>query len=449
MKRGAKLLLGISLVAGLLLVATIVVAYPSGPPPAVTGGFGEGTCNQAGCHNAYALNAGRDLGLGDLILSGLPEQYQPGMTYPIKVMHTHMQGRQAWGFQLAVRAAATGAQAGELKPIDVNTQVLVEKGVQYIEHTMAGTSYNVFDFNWVAPATSMGAVVMHATGNAANGDGVPTSDYIYTSSARTSSEAAPSPLQISSGGVVGAGLSNPLVRQISPNGIISIFGQNFAAPGSAKGVGGTDLVDGKLPAAFAGLCVQVGRDKARFFFVSERQLNVQVPTTADRGTVSIRVLQNCGQANEVQSNAESVTMQAQSPEFFFFKQNPDGKNPIAALNAVTFSLTGAPNLIAGVTFVPAKPNDILTLFSTGFGATNPLVQDGELPRGAASTVVPVTVTVGGLAAEVLYAGVAPGFAGLYQVNIRVPSASPDGDLAVTASIAGLSTPAGAYVTVRK
>ncbi|MBI4459461.1 MAG: hypothetical protein HY648_05320, partial [Acidobacteria bacterium] len=169
----------------------------------------------------------------------------------------------------------------------------------------------------------------------------------------------------------------------------------------------------------------------------------------DMGTTSIRVIQNCGKSNEVQSNAETVTIQAMSPEFFFFKQNPDGKNPIAALDAITGGRIGAPNLIPNVTFTPAKPDEIVTLYLTGCGLTNPPFPAGVLAGGAAPTMDPVFMTIGGINAEVLYAGVAPGFAGLYQINVKIPSAAPDGDLPVTSRSGGFSTPAGAFITVKK
>jgi hypothetical protein len=186
MKQGRILLLSIVLVIALSIGATSSRSYPAGPPPGVTGGFGEPTCDQAGCHNSFALNAGRAAGLGDLILSGVPKQYQPGMTYPIKVTHTQTEGRKAWGFQLAARVKETGAQAGDLKPIDGDTQVLVEKGIQYIEHTLEGTNSNTFEFKWVAPSSSTGEVVINAAGNAANGDDTPGGDYIYSTSATIS-----------------------------------------------------------------------------------------------------------------------------------------------------------------------------------------------------------------------------------------------------------------------
>ena len=58
-----------------------------------------------------------------------------------------------------------------------------EKGIQYIEHTRDGIDFNVFDFTWVAPSSSVGEVIMHAAGNAADGDLTPEGDYIYTTSA--------------------------------------------------------------------------------------------------------------------------------------------------------------------------------------------------------------------------------------------------------------------------
>lgn len=140
------------------------------------------TCHQSGCHLSFELNAGKANGLGDLVISGLPKQYEPGKTYPIKLAVTHVQDRRYWGFQLAARVKETGAQAGELKAIDDSTQVLDEKGIQYIEHTLKGIASNTFNFNWVAPNSPAGEVIMHAAGNAADGDDTPEGDYIYSAS---------------------------------------------------------------------------------------------------------------------------------------------------------------------------------------------------------------------------------------------------------------------------
>jgi PAS domain S-box-containing protein len=72
---------------------------------------------------------------------------------------------------------------------------------------------------------------------------------------------------------------------------------------------------------------------------------------------------------------------------------------------------------------PATAGDALVIYCAGLGAVNPAVPDGTAAPSSplANTVNPVTVTVGGQSAQVFYSGLAPGFVGLYQVNVIVPS----------------------------
>ncbi len=165
------------------LLAVVIRAYPTGPDPAVTGGFGEATCAGAGCHSTYELNEGRKAMLGDIALEGLPARYEAGRTYPLKLVNSHRGDRKHWGFQLAARVKASGAQAGDLKIVDGTTQILTEKGIQYIEHTEKGIPSNTFQFTWTAPAAPVGEIIFHAAGNAADGDYGPEGDYIYSTSA--------------------------------------------------------------------------------------------------------------------------------------------------------------------------------------------------------------------------------------------------------------------------
>ena len=267
----------------------------------------------------------------------------------------------------------------------------------------------------------------------------------------TATEAPPPAPRINSGGVVGAGLSFPPVRSISPNSIISIFGENFAPLGTMRLVGSADLVNGRLPTRFGDVCVQIGSQLAAIFHVFPGQVNVQAPNVPP-GNAQVQVIAGCQSANEVRSNIQTVNVQAATPEFFYFLRNADGRNPIAATNAVTGAFIGASGLIAGADFVPAKPGDILTLYATGLGVTNPAFATGELPGGIGSTVGLVTVNLGGAnvaAGNVLYAGVAPFLAGVYQVNLRVPDAAPDGDLQVVLRVGGIPTPPGAFLTVKR
>ncbi len=270
-----------------------------------------------------------------------------------------------------------------------------------------------------------------------------------TFSLTTAAAVSPTAPVISAGGVVSAGLSLPAVTALSPNAIVSIFGQNFAPAGTARLVGTADLVNGKLPTTLAGVCVQIGGVAAPILAVFPTQLNVQVPQVP-AGAASVQVTTQCGTATQQMSTAITVTAQAAAPEFFYFTHNADGTAPIAALDAISGAYIGAAGLLPGTTFTPATPGEYLTLFATGFGTTNPPFNAGDLPTGAAPVTAPVTVTIGGTAlpaSAILYAG-ATADAGLYQLNVQVPAGIPSGNQPVVITIGGVPSPASAYITVQ-
>jgi uncharacterized protein (TIGR03437 family) len=258
--------------------------------------------------------------------------------------------------------------------------------------------------------------------------------------------------RIKSGGVVGAGLSVPAVQHLAPNGLYTIFGENFAQPGGGWEVGPADLVNGQVPIRFQGVCVQVGIDLAPVIHVFPGQVTFQAPNLNVSGAVGVQVILNCREKGEVKSNVENVEMRVASPEFFFFVKNTDGRNPVAAVNAVTGAYAGPPGLIAEGNFVPAKPGDYVTIFGSGFGATNPLFFAGDLADRAAPVTALVSITLGGrpvAASDILYVGATPGYAGLYQVNIRIPADAADGNLPLVISVSGVPSPGGAYLTVKR
>jgi hypothetical protein len=133
------------------------------------------------CHNSYELNAGREEQLGELKVTGLPPRYEAGRSYAVKVELTHVEDRNLWGFQLSTRTAG-GRQAGSLKPVDSHTQLVTQDGLEYVEHTMDGTEFNVFELTWVAPDAGAGEVLVGVAGNAADGDTSEHGDFIYATS---------------------------------------------------------------------------------------------------------------------------------------------------------------------------------------------------------------------------------------------------------------------------
>jgi uncharacterized protein (TIGR03437 family) len=116
---------------------------------------------------------------------------------------------------------------------------------------------------------------------------------------------------------------------------------------------------------------------------------------------------------------------------------------IAATHANN-SLIGPPTLIANVT-TPATPGETIVLYANGFGMTNPAVANGQI----ISTPVPLqslpTVMFNNTPATVVYGGQSA--SGLYQLNVKVPTGLPDGDATVTAQTGGVTSPAGALITI--
>lgn len=169
-----------------------VQAFSSGPQPGLTGAAGEQTC--VSCHSGSGAPA-----TGTFTIE-VPDSYQPGVTYELRVRHTSSDPtRKRWGFQLT---ALTGdnQRAGDLQVEEDNTQILNDAGPggnrQYIEHNLQGTFNGrtggaVWSFFWQAPATNVGPVTFYAAGNQANGDSENTGDDIFTARAVSQPPANP------------------------------------------------------------------------------------------------------------------------------------------------------------------------------------------------------------------------------------------------------------------
>lgn len=180
-------------VAVLALATGMVWANSGGPIDGVTGAPAENTCAQSLCHNSFALNSGN----GGLSIVA-PTNYSGGDTLDLSVS-LNDPGQQRWGFELTVLNSSNQPVGNLLVTEATRTQKTVGAGGrQYSKHTFTGTDFGVTDvapgwtMRWVAPATGVGPVTFYAAGNAANGNGATTGDFIYT----TSATVAESPLGV-------------------------------------------------------------------------------------------------------------------------------------------------------------------------------------------------------------------------------------------------------------
>ena len=185
------------------------------------------------------------------------------------------------------------------------------------------------------------------------------------------------PSRISAGGIALA-TGTPVVRRISPNALISVFGQSFAPPGTLATIPTLNPA-GRVAANLAATCLEIAGERVPLFAVFPHQINAQAPRGLTPGTARLDVIRGCGTPGERRSRKESVAVAPASPAFFNFASNPDGRNPVVALHGGGPALVGPPGAVAGAALTPAAPGEIVTLFGTGFGPTEPALEAGRIP----------------------------------------------------------------------
>lgn len=441
----------------LLVTPLLLLANANGLPVARTGAFGEPGCDGLGCHRNEPLPPGG----GRLVVDVGP--YVPGQTQRVQVRIFDTNAR-VYGFQMAARERRNPQQqAGTFQAIPDDNNVRVRcangsaapcsAGLEYVTHTSARPQEFTFAASWTAPASDVGEVVFTVAAVGADGDRGTNGDRSYTTT--VSSLYAPSNApSLREGGVVSAASFQAPGGSIGQGALVSLFGDKLAPPGFSREVTRDDLsTDGRLPTEI----YRIGADflipnadalPGYILFVSERQMNLQVPAlpAGFSGRLDVQPVFNRGRgANEVRGNRVGVTVLPAVPALFTFS---DGRSVAAVHSAVP---AGAPVGRAGLfpNSRPARVGDVILVFGTGFGLTAPRVEPGTLAAGAASLTATVSARIGGLAlasADILYAGAAPGFAGLQQFNLRVPAGLGSGDLPIVLTVGGLETQAG--VTLR-
>jgi uncharacterized protein (TIGR03437 family) len=199
------------------------------------------------------------------------------------------------------------------------------------------------------------------------------------------------------------------------------------------------FVDGSYPTSSNGVSVTIGGLPAFLYYLSPGQLNVVSPDNLPAGNAQVIVTNN-----GVASAAATVPVSPFAPAFFTWP------GEYAVATDQNFQLRVKAGEFSGLTTKPAAPGDVLILWGTGFGPSNPPVPAGhEIPSDQTYNVAnAVQVTIGGMQAQVYGAAYAPGFAALVQVAVQVPNLS-DGDYPVIAEVGGASSPSSTLITIKK
>jgi len=192
---------------------------------------------------------------------------------------------------------------------------------------------------------------------------------------------------------------------VSPGMLLSVFGTNLAkstGPNTAS----------PLPYSLAGVSATVNGLAAPIVYVSPGMLNIQVPYAAGAGPAVLGVNNNGQIAG------------------FAFQISPSSTGIFADAHG---NVVPVPSVNAG---------SALALYVTGTGDVSPAIKTAYSPAaGSTATVplLPLSVTVGGVPAFLEFVGITPGLIGVTQVNILVPSSTPQGNQPVVVTVGGVAS----------
>jgi uncharacterized protein (TIGR03437 family) len=217
-------------------------------------------------------------------------------------------------------------------------------------------------------------------------------------------------------GIVNAASYQPITAPLSPGELLTIFGSGLSS-GTVTTQGGQ-----AFPTTLNKVSATINSIPCPIYYVSPTQMSIVVPYAIASNTTGYANVQvtNNGVASNIVQMYHSDSMPGS------FSQNANGLGYAAALHALTGQLITTSN--------PAVPGEYVSLYLTGLGTVTPNVTDGAL--GPVSPLSTADLNTAGnlsvnfndytngnteISGTILYAGLAPGLAGLYQINVQVPS----------------------------
>lgn len=203
-------------------------------------------------------------------------------------------------------------------------------------------------------------------------------------------------------GIVNA--SNYTYGPFAPNSVLSIFGTNLSW--NTYSAASSDIGASGLPVSLAGVSVYVDNWPAPLYYVSPTQINFLIPGNEIAGNVTV-----CVTREGVSGPLATIALVNAAPALFDL-----GNGFAIATHANGSLLTDAS---------PAQTNEIVVVYATGLGPTNPNPAPGQIPLTAAilQYANTLSVSLGGTVLQpifIKYAGLTPESVGLYQINLQIP-----------------------------
>jgi uncharacterized protein (TIGR03437 family) len=195
---------------------------------------------------------------------------------------------------------------------------------------------------------------------------------------------------------------------LAPNTIATVYGAYLSWTTHAVTAG--DLDGGTLPTALEGVSVYVNGILSNLFFVSPGQINFLIPYDIVAASATVYVARQ-----GIAGPPVTIQLAEASPGFFSWNGN------FALAEHADGSLISSSS--------PAQPSEVIVLYAAGLGRTSPDVPSGHIASTATTILYAseLQILLNGdpcPSSSIYYAGLAPGFAGLYQINLLLPEVLP-------------------------
>jgi len=222
------------------------------------------------------------------------------------------------------------------------------------------------------------------------------------------------------------------VETLAPNTLATIYGSNLSW--TTHAVDANDLEQGTLPTSLDGVTVLVHGIICNLLYISPGQINFLIPYEITSSTAQVLVERQGVAGPFGLDGLPSVTIDLAPTAPGFFEWSG---NFIVAEHADGSLITTAS---------PAQAGETVVLFAAGLGRTVPDSGSGVLPPSAATLLYAsqLQIVVNGAVlppSSIYYAGVTPGFAGLYQINVTLPAVLPP-DPEIQVVIGSQASPTG-------
>ena len=206
---------------------------------------------------------------------------------------------------------------------------------------------------------------------------------------------------------LGGGQRGRRIATVGAGALISIYGQQISPVTLAAS-------QVPLPTSLGQACVTVNGSPIPLLYISGQQINAQLPNNV-AGSAALIVIAPGGVSDTFYLNVSPT-----APGVFM----SGTAGPLRGL--ATIVRWDNEQLVTPTN--PIHPNDYVEIYLTGMGATNPAVAAGlAAPTNPLALVtIPPSLTLGGYPLPVTYAGLAPGLAGVYQIDAFIPFGVPQG-----------------------